>query len=135
MVNMTKVQLDFVSDVDMYLLFEKGMRGGVSYISKRFSKASNKYLTTHYSKKIQSIFYSYSKIIYLVVSCLKFYSTDGFKWINPAKFDLINIVATAQKVTFQKIILNILNDYRNFTMIIILQINWKSKKKCCLIIN
>ena len=135
MVNMTKVQLDLVSDVDMYLLFEKGMRGGVSYISKRFSKASNKYLTTHYSKKMQSIFYSYSKIIYLVVSCLKFYPTDGFKWINPAKFDLINIVATAQKFTFQKIILNILNDYMNFTMIIILQINWKSKKKCCLIIN
>ena len=56
MVNMTKVQLDLVSDVDMYLLFEKGMRGGVSYISKRFSKASNKYLTTHYSKRYKAYF-------------------------------------------------------------------------------
>ena len=27
----------------MYILFEKGMRGGVSYISKRYSKANIKY--------------------------------------------------------------------------------------------
>ena len=33
--SMTKVELDLISDVDMYLFFEKGMRGGVSYISKR----------------------------------------------------------------------------------------------------
>ena len=32
--NMTKVELELASDADMYLLFEKGMRGGVSYISK-----------------------------------------------------------------------------------------------------
>ena len=33
MVNMTKVELDLISDPDMYIFFEKGMRGGVSYIS------------------------------------------------------------------------------------------------------
>ena len=44
MLGMTKVELDLISDVDKYLLFEKGMRGGVSYISKRYSKANNKYL-------------------------------------------------------------------------------------------
>ena len=32
--NMTKVELELASDADMYLLFEKDMRGGVSYISK-----------------------------------------------------------------------------------------------------
>ena len=33
MLSMTKVKLTFISDVDMYLSFEKGMRRGVSYIS------------------------------------------------------------------------------------------------------
>ena len=37
---MTKVELELISDADMYLFFEKGMRGGVSYISERYSKAN-----------------------------------------------------------------------------------------------
>ena len=41
--NMTKVRIELISDAGIYLLFEKGMRGRVSYISKRYSKANNKY--------------------------------------------------------------------------------------------
>ena len=48
--NMTKVELDLISDVDMHLFFEQGRRGGVSYISKRYNKA-NKYLTPCDPKK------------------------------------------------------------------------------------
>ena len=44
MLNMAKVELELISDADMYFLFEKGMKGGVSCISKRYSKASNKHL-------------------------------------------------------------------------------------------
>ena len=33
----TKVELELISDADMYLFFEKGMRGGVSYIFKRYN--------------------------------------------------------------------------------------------------
>ena len=36
--NMTKVELELISDGNMYVLFDKGMRGGVSYISKRQKK-------------------------------------------------------------------------------------------------
>ena len=41
MLSMVKVELDLISDVDMYLFFEKIMRGGVSYISKRQRKVNN----------------------------------------------------------------------------------------------
>ena len=44
MLNMKKTELELIPDSDMYLFFEKDMRGGVSYISKRNSKAKNKYL-------------------------------------------------------------------------------------------
>ena len=44
MPNMTKVEVELIPDPDVYTFFEKGMRGGVSYISNRYSKASNKYL-------------------------------------------------------------------------------------------
>ena len=43
---MTKVELGLISDTDMYLCFEKGMRDGVSYISKNTVKTNNKYLIT-----------------------------------------------------------------------------------------
>ena len=42
---MIKFELDLISDVDTYLFFGKGMRGGFSYISESYNKASNKYLT------------------------------------------------------------------------------------------
>ena len=45
--NMIRDDLELNSDADMYLLFEKGMRGGVSYISKGYSKANNKNLKYH----------------------------------------------------------------------------------------
>ena len=51
MLNMIKVQLELTSDADMYLFFEKCIRGGLSYISKRFNKASNKHLKSYDPKQ------------------------------------------------------------------------------------
>ena len=39
MIDMTKVELELISDFHMYILFEKGMKDGVSYISNGYSKA------------------------------------------------------------------------------------------------
>ena len=35
----------------MYFFIEKGMKGDISCISKRFSKASNKYMKSYYKSK------------------------------------------------------------------------------------
>ena len=47
LLNMAKIKLELVSDLDMYILFEEGMRRGLSYISNRYSKANNKYLKSY----------------------------------------------------------------------------------------
>ena len=44
MLKMTIIKLEHISDPEMYKFFEKGTRGGISYISNRYSKANNKYL-------------------------------------------------------------------------------------------
>ena len=68
------------SEPDIYVLFEKGVRGGVSYISNRYSKANNKYLKS-YDPKQESKY-----IIYLDTDNLygyamsNFFPTSGFKW-------------------------------------------------------
>ena len=40
MLKMTKIELEKISDPDKYMFFEQGMRGGVSYINKRYREAS-----------------------------------------------------------------------------------------------
>ena len=51
MLNTTKLECELNSDVNMYLFFGKGMRGGVSYISKGCSKANKKNLKSYDPKQ------------------------------------------------------------------------------------
>ncbi len=51
MLKHTEVELDLISDPDMYLMIENGIRGGVSSIMKRYSEANHKYLKDHDPKK------------------------------------------------------------------------------------
>ena len=39
---MTKIELELIPDPDVYIFYEKGTRGGLSYISRRYCKANNK---------------------------------------------------------------------------------------------
>ena len=39
MLKMTNTELQKIDNIDMHLFLEKGMRGGVSYISKRCSRS------------------------------------------------------------------------------------------------
>ena len=43
MLKVTNIELEKISDIDKYLSIEKGWRGGISYIAKRYSKANNKF--------------------------------------------------------------------------------------------
>ena len=58
MLNMRKVELEFISDVDIYSFFGNSIRVGVSYISIKQSEANNKYLKSYDSKKNLSISYT-----------------------------------------------------------------------------
>ena len=58
MLKMTGVKLEKISETDQYLFIEKGTRGGISYIAKRYVKANNKYMCDYDSNK-QSTFITY----------------------------------------------------------------------------
>ena len=82
MLKMTGINLELITDIDMYLMVEKSLRGGVSYIANRYSKPNNKY-QSDYDKNKDS-----SYLIYLDANAL--YSstmsqslpTCGFKWLK-----------------------------------------------------
>ena len=64
MLKITKTELELILDPDTYIFFEKGLRGGISYISNRYRKAISKNLKS-YEPKQES-----KQIIYLDASDL-----------------------------------------------------------------
>ena len=51
MLKITKIKLKLISDIDKYYFVEKVLREGISYISKGFSEANNKYMKNCYPAK------------------------------------------------------------------------------------
>ena len=65
MLQMTKINLDLITDTDMQLFIEKGIRGGISYIAHRYAEANNKYME-NYNPKIESSYIMYLGCIHYV---------------------------------------------------------------------
>ena len=51
MLKMTDVKLEKISDIDKYLFIEKVSTGEISYITKRYAKANNKYMSDYDPEK------------------------------------------------------------------------------------
>ena len=92
MLKMTGVKLEKISDIDQYLFIEKGTRGGVSYIAKRYAKANNKYMSDYDSNK-QSTFMTYLDKNNLYGWAMSEYLPYGeFEWLkNVDSFDVMSI--------------------------------------------
>ena len=71
MLKMTGVTLEKISDPDKYMFFEQGMRGGVSYINKRYSKAS----------KNVNILYLHMNNLY-GCAMRQYLPISNFKWVK-----------------------------------------------------
>ena len=54
----TEVKLELLTDVDMLLLVEKGIRGGISHAIHRYAKANNTYMKD-YDKNRESSYLNY----------------------------------------------------------------------------
>ena len=57
MLKLTKVEI--LTDPDMYLFYEQGIRGGVSMISNRYAKANHKYMGSNYDPKKEFVHIQY----------------------------------------------------------------------------
>ena len=84
----TNVKLELLTDYDMLLMVEEGIRGGICHSIHRYAKANNKYMT-NYEKNKES-----SYIQYLDARNLEGWAmsqklpVNGFKWIkNVAEID------------------------------------------------
>ena len=92
MLKMTGIELEKISDIDQYLFVEKGLRGGISYITKRPSKANNEYCPD-YNKNKPSTFISYLEMNDLYGWEMNEYLPyGGFEWLeNIDNFDIMSV--------------------------------------------
>ena len=72
MLKITKTELELILEPDTYIFFEKGIRGGISYISNRYRKAIRKNLKS-YEPKQES-----KQIIYLDIGDLCSHAMSKF---------------------------------------------------------
>ena len=88
---MTDVNLELLSDEEMYTFLERSIRGGVSQISKRYAKANNPYCKEYDSQKPNSY------LMYLDANNLygwamsQILPTHGFRWLNDEEIEKLDI--------------------------------------------
>ena len=79
---MTDIQLELLNDPNMLLMFEKGIRGGISIISNRYGEANNKYMKGFNRKKLSKfLMYLDANNLYGGAMSMKL-PTHGFKWLS-----------------------------------------------------
>jgi hypothetical protein len=89
---MTQIKLDVISDYDMYLMIESGIRGGMSMISHRYSKANNKYMKDYDpSKESKYIMYLDANNLY-GWAMIQYLPKNNFRWEKVDKFDQTSIM-------------------------------------------
>ena len=88
---MTDVRLELLTDIDMHLFIEKGLRGGISMISHRHAKANSRYVPDYHPSQPSS------HVTYIDVNNLYGWEwsqalpVGGFRWLEKEEFEHLNI--------------------------------------------
>ena len=91
----TGVNLEKISDIDKYLFIENRLRGGISYIAKRYAKANNKYMND-YDPINQSKFISYlDRNNWYGWAMSEYLPYEVFKWLK--NVDEFNVMLISEK--------------------------------------
>ena len=89
-----EITMELLTDINMYLFFSKGIRGGVSMVSGRYAEANNKHIPNcDVSKK---------SVYILNLDCTNLYGTSmmdylpygSFRWLPDSELDVQKILAT-----------------------------------------
>ena len=81
----TNIELELLTDYDMLLMLEKGIRGGICHSVHRYAKANNKYMQ-NYNNNEESPYIQYLDANNLYGWAMsKKLSVNGFKWLDTSE--------------------------------------------------
>ena len=99
----TEVKLELLTDYQMLLMIEEGIRGGMCQSTHRYAKANNKYMK-NYDKNIES-----SYLTYLAANKLYGWAmsqklpVNGFRWVNDVSRFNEDFIKITMKIVMQDI--------------------------------
>ena len=100
---MTDINLELLSDPNMLLMFEKGIRGGISIISNRYGEANNKYMGKSFNKNKLSKYLMYLDANNLYGSAMsEKLPIHSFKWLTSGEMEKLfnnRVVQVWEKTT------------------------------------
>lgn len=86
MLKQTQVEIELLTDIDMLLFVERGIRGGISQCSKRYARANNKY-TENFDSNIDPNFLVYLDANNLYGwSMMQYLPLNDFQWCERTDF-------------------------------------------------
>ncbi|GFQ88361.1 uncharacterized protein TNCT_238781 [Trichonephila clavata] len=90
----TNVTLELLTDIDIYLMLEAGIRGGMCQVSTRYSKANNKYLD-NFDELLESKFILSLDVNNLYRTAMAFYKLpeSEFRFLNKKEMDTFSLMS------------------------------------------
>ena len=110
---MTNVELELITDYDLLLVIEDGIRWGICHAIKRYAKANNYYMKDYDENKDSSyIQYLDTNNLYGMAMCEKL-PVKGFKWMDDISIINEEFVKSYDKKNSKGYILKVDVDYPN----------------------
>ncbi|XP_011858376.1 PREDICTED: uncharacterized protein LOC105555932 [Vollenhovia emeryi] len=93
MLKYTRVRFELLTDVDMLLFVERGVRGGLSQCSHRYARANNKYLASHDPLQASTYLMYYDvNNLYGWAMCESL-PYARFQWVDDANAESLDVMA------------------------------------------
>lgn len=97
---MTGVELELLTDIEQYLMIEKGVRGGVAMITSRFAEANNPYIEQNYNPSKPNVYLGYFDMNNLYGGAMiESLPVRDFKWLSAneiSELDIMNVDKNAK---------------------------------------
>ena len=114
----TGIRLEPLTDPDMLLMFERGIRGGITQVVRKYASANNKYMGDKFDPKSESSYLQYLDTNNLYGWAMSQpLPTGGFKWVDFNPNEISELATRTDKgyllevdVSYPKELHNIHND-------------------------
>ena len=94
----TGIRLELLTDPDMLLMFEHGIRGGITQVVHRYAKANNKYIGDRYNPREEISYLQYLDASNLYGWAMsQSLPTVGFKWVSTEPNEVRELAARTDK--------------------------------------
>ena len=94
----TGVKLQLLTNPDMLIMFECGIRGGITQAVHRYAKANNSYMGDKFSPREESSFLQYLDAINLYSWAMsQLLPTGGFRWVSMEPNEIDKLVRHTDK--------------------------------------